>query len=40
MRSLQHVQQSEHAIHEPFPKFRRDNRVLEGDDYWLDAKKP
>ncbi|MEU9879775.1 hypothetical protein [Streptomyces phaeochromogenes] len=23
-----------------FPKFRRDNRVLEGDDYWLDAKKP
>ncbi|WP_230396275.1 golvesin C-terminal-like domain-containing protein [Streptomyces blattellae] len=23
-----------------FPKFRRDNRVMEGDDYWLDAQKP
>ena len=23
-----------------FPTFRRNNRVLEGDDYWLDAKKP
>lgn len=23
-----------------FPTFRRGNRVLEGDDYWLDAKKP
>ncbi|WP_367046149.1 hypothetical protein [Streptomyces sp. Je 1-332] len=23
-----------------FPTFRRNNRVLEGDDYWLDAQKP
>jgi hypothetical protein len=23
-----------------FPTFRKNNRVLEGDDYWLDAQKP